>query len=388
MLLSCKAVGGGKTLGAQSTPAKQFAKALTENKYADAAAVWKEKIAGDAALEAEAQACIRTYLSEMERGVFSGEYSAADIAVKRATIDKVCSALGSAPDDYDALCAKIDAALASKAAYQSGCSLEQAGHLADALAEYGKVLAEDPDYADAAARSTAVAAQLKTDALQAAEQALEQDDIKTALNVLRQAQQQLGEDAEIGAKLKTAEAEYAARVKADADAAFSEYAMYALEMIQQEPQDFKDAFAKLYGKEFADETAADFKYRIKRPVVLTFAKRFYENLAATVAEEALTENDILFLLTLLDSTLNYHINFGSENEAEYNAEFEARYRALRDAFFDCFSGIDEADYAAYTAKGENGRLCAGMQWLPTEKQRFLTDKYEGLTKEYKFLSQP
>lgn len=37
---------------------------------------------------------------------------------------------------------------------------------------------------------------------------------------------------------------------------------------------------------------------------------------------------------------------------------------------------------------ENGRLCAGMQWLPTEKQRFLTDKYEGLTKEYKFLSQP
>lgn len=166
------------------------------------------------------------------------------------------------------------------------------------------------------------------------------------------------------------------------------HAMYALEMIQQEPQDFKDAFAKLYGKEFADETAADFKYRIKRPVVLTFAKRFYENLAATVAEEALTENDILFLLTLLDSTLNYHINFGSENEAEYNAEFEARYRALRDAFFDCFSGIDEADYAAYTAKGENGRLCAGMQWLPNEKQRFLTDKYEGLAKEYKFLSQP
>lgn len=121
---------------------------------------------------------------------------------------------------------------------------------------------------------------------------------------------------------------------------------------------------------------------------MTFVKRFYENSAETVAEEALTENDILFLLTLFDSTLNYHINFGSETEAEYNAEFETEYRVLRDAFFDCFSGIDEADYAAYTAKGENGRLCAGMQWLPTEKQRFLTDKYEGLTKEYKFLSQP
>lgn len=138
----------------------------------------------------------------------------------------------------------------------------------------------------------------------------------------------------------------------------------------------------------ANKTAADFKYRNKRPVILTFVKRFYENSAETVAEEALTENDILFLLTLFDSTLNYHINFGSETEAEYNAEFETQYRVLRDAFFDCFSGIDEADYAVYTAKGENGRLCAGMQWLPTEKQRFLTDKYEGLTKEYKFLSQP
>ena len=89
---------------------------------------------------------------------------------------------------------------------------------------------------------------------------------------------------------------------------------------------------------------------------MTFVKRFYENSAETVAEEALTENDILFLLTLFDSTLNYHINFGSETEAEYNAEFEAQYRVLRDAFFDCFSGIDEADYAAYTAQGENGRL--------------------------------
>ena len=271
MLLSCKAgSGAGKTLGAQSAPAKQFAKALTENQYANAIAAWNKKIAGDAALETEAQACIRTYLSEMERGVFSGEYSAADITVKRATIDKVCSALGFAPDDYDALCAKIDAALASKAAYQSGCSLEQAGHLADALAEYGKVLAQDPDYADAAARSTAVAAQLKTDALQAAEQALEQDDIKTALNVLRQAQQQLGEDAEIGAKLKTAEAEYAARVKADADAAFSEYTAYedALAIIEEGLRVFPEQQTLLAQRDY---------YRSFAPVNLCSMKEYSNN---------------------------------------------------------------------------------------------------------------
>lgn len=258
LLLSCKTGGEeARALGAQSGPAKKFAKALTENQYADAVSVWNEKIAGDTALETEATQCITAYLTELESGALSGEYSAADVAIRRTTIEKVCSALNAYPDGYNALGGKIDAALSSKAAYQSGCSLEQTGHYADALKEYAKVILEDPDYADAQSRSTAVSEKLREQALSEAEQALQKDDIKGAKAALENAQEVLGEDAELTAKLKTVEKDYVQKIKTEAAEAFTDYSAYeqALALVNAAlavyPQQQELEAEKEYYKSFA-----------------------------------------------------------------------------------------------------------------------------------------
>ena len=158
-----------------------------------------------------------------------------------------------------------------------------------------------------------------------------------------------------------------------------------MDLKHTQSEDVKEAYKEKYGAELVDSVAADFNNTIKRPIVKTITKNFYRNLAQTVATETVTKNDLLFLLNIFDSTINYHLCFDRPDQDEYNATFAKWYQQTQDAFFDCFPNVSRDDYADYAAVKDDTLLNAGMQWLASDKQAFLADKYEALDNNFKYM---
>lgn len=161
--------------------------------------------------------------------------------------------------------------------------------------------------------------------------------------------------------------------------------IYALEIIQMIPTDVKEAYAKIYSKEYTAEEADVFNNKVKRSVVKTLTKRFYNNLATALMEQSVTQNDVLFLLNLFESTINYHILFESQNHKAYNAEFERWYCVVQSNFFDCITNISLEDYKAYQSYDDTKTICASMKWLEQAKCDFLIEKFEDHLCDYKFI---
>lgn len=159
--------------------------------------------------------------------------------------------------------------------------------------------------------------------------------------------------------------------------------IYALEMMHMQPDDVKAAFKNKYGQELDGSVADDFNSKIKRPIIKTLTKTFYRNLSQTVANSQMTKNDLLFLVNLFESTINYHMGFDDSKYDDYNVEFVQWYKQVRDGFFGCLTNATDAEYAEYNAKKSETVLNAGMQWLDSEKRCFLSDKYEALNSVYK-----
>lgn len=161
--------------------------------------------------------------------------------------------------------------------------------------------------------------------------------------------------------------------------------IYGLEMMQMQPEDVKKAYKENYGIELSGSVADEFNNTIKRPIIKTLTKSFYRTIAQTLADETLTKNDLLFLLNIFDSTVNYHVCFDQQEKDIYNEELAEWYRQTRNEFFDCILNVGIDDYVAYQAESDGALINAGMQWLAPDKQAFLTDKYETLDKSFKFL---
>ena len=161
--------------------------------------------------------------------------------------------------------------------------------------------------------------------------------------------------------------------------------IYGLEMMHTQSEDVKEVYKERYGAELVDAVAADFNNTIKRPIVKTITKNFYRNLAQTVATETVTKNDLLFLLNIFDSTINCHLCFDRPKQDDYNAAFAEWYQQTQNAFFDCFPNVSMDDYTDYAAVKDDTLLNAGMQWLASDKQAFLADKYEALDNNFKYV---
>ncbi len=58
--------------------------------------------------------------------------------------------------------------------------------------------------------------------------------------------------------------------------------MYALEIMQMQPDDVKTAYKDIYGIEWSDTVEDDVVNKVKRPVVMTLTKNFYRDLAEAV----------------------------------------------------------------------------------------------------------
>lgn len=165
--------------------------------------------------------------------------------------------------------------------------------------------------------------------------------------------------------------------------------LYSLEIIQQQPTDVMTMYEKIYGEEWNDEIRDIVNHKLKRPVVQTITKQFYNNLIDAVINKSLTKNDVLFLLNLFDSTINYHLVFNNSNNEQYNSEFVNWYTSVESTFFDSLENVSIEDYSAYQSYDkETKTVNASINWLDEDKKNFLLEKFEDHFCDYKFLTNP
>lgn len=159
--------------------------------------------------------------------------------------------------------------------------------------------------------------------------------------------------------------------------------MYSLEIMQEEPEDVKQAYYDIYGIEWTEEVSGEVFNKVKRPILKTVTKQFYTNLADAIAREEVSKNDVLFLVNLYESTMNQHLHLDNKDYNGYNAEFVEWYKACRADFFASFENLTLEEYAGYIAGDGESTVNATMKWLPTAKKEFLAEKYEAHQCKYK-----
>ncbi len=159
--------------------------------------------------------------------------------------------------------------------------------------------------------------------------------------------------------------------------------IYALEIMQREPLDVKEAYERLYGQAWSSDIRDVVNHEIKRPIVKTLTKCFFRNLIETIEKNTLTQNDVLFLLNLYESTINYHLGMDQEQYDDYNREFMAWYSQVQDAFFGCMDDVTKEDYMAYVASDGVSMINATLSWLGAEKKDLLLEKFEDTLCAYK-----
>lgn len=161
--------------------------------------------------------------------------------------------------------------------------------------------------------------------------------------------------------------------------------IYSLEMMQNEPNDVKDAYKKHYGIEWTDQIRDDLNNKVKRPIVMTLTKNFYINLTNVITENQVSKNDVLFLMNLFDSTINYHLRLDQSEYDSYNSEFIEWYKTVQSEFLGLFDNISIDDYKNYNAKLNDTTVNAGMKWFDDDKKEFLIEKFEDHLCDFKFL---
>ncbi len=159
--------------------------------------------------------------------------------------------------------------------------------------------------------------------------------------------------------------------------------IYSLELMQMEPQDLTEAYERIYGIEWTEEESGDVFNKIKRPILKTITKKFFDNLAEVIMTKEITKNDLMFLLNLYESTMNQHLHLDNAEYNQYNAEFVTWYREYRKMLFDTFENLSLAEYREYVAGDGVNAINATMEWVSSEKKELLVEKYVAHQCKYK-----
>lgn len=161
--------------------------------------------------------------------------------------------------------------------------------------------------------------------------------------------------------------------------------MTTMQVLQMQPKDFFSEYQQATGEDLkrTPEALNDFCFRLKPAVCITLAKEFYRNLAYALQAGELTARDLLFLIGMLEATLDQHLNYTKEEKAAINAPFLTTYPSLRRELFRLLEAENEgldltALYAGYTLLAGEKQLNASLKSLPEEKRAFLRERIQWL----------
>ncbi len=160
--------------------------------------------------------------------------------------------------------------------------------------------------------------------------------------------------------------------------------MEAIQIIQELPDEFKDAYKAKYGIDLSvDEESDKVRYSLKPAVCLTFSKAFYRNLANALAKEnGITQSDLFYLIRIFEAAMDYHSLYTKQERSEINQPFLDKYKEIRTSFFMLLkeNGIEMNDnsYSDYEMFAEENVANASFRWLEQGKKEFLMERTEFL----------
>lgn len=157
--------------------------------------------------------------------------------------------------------------------------------------------------------------------------------------------------------------------------------LYSICYIQDEREDFEQAYEKEYGEIDGKETTI--KREMKQSVIKTMTKYFYKNLAERIAHSEVTMQDTFYLMNVFESAINVHLIYDDLERYDLNKEAIEYYIECQDKLFNIlaennnytFNDIVEM-YAEYALviKTNNGyeRNCS-LSWLSNNEKQYLAD---------------
>lgn len=110
--------------------------------------------------------------------------------------------------------------------------------------------------------------------------------------------------------------------------------LYTVNVIQEEPEDFMEAFKETLGHEYSEEELVMLKLQLKNSVCQYFTKIFYSNLAAQLLNNTSSVEDIFELISTYESDMNLHLDYTDETRQEVFSGFFETYVCLQNKFFD------------------------------------------------------
>lgn len=181
-------------------------------------------------------------------------------------------------------------------------------------------------------------------------------------------------------------------------------AFYALEIIQEEPEEYMDHRADLLGRDITDDDLVDMKLEMKADLLRTMSKYFYRSLGEFVSSNDVTFEELCFLIGGWEMDVHYHFTYtDSSVPAEYSDAFLEYYSELQLAFFDGLAasmGVSseelmdtyQAYYASIPSSMYDSIFSEQNSWndvqigcLSQESNNFINTLYEKQS-EYKPLS--
>lgn len=109
--------------------------------------------------------------------------------------------------------------------------------------------------------------------------------------------------------------------------------LYAIELIQQSPDDFWSIYTEKTGLEQTDENLIEVQRNLKAAACLTMSRMFYENLSQLLVENSITMRELFYLIYTWEFDLSYHLVYDDETRLHNTGVFLEGYTAIQAAFF-------------------------------------------------------
>ena len=158
--------------------------------------------------------------------------------------------------------------------------------------------------------------------------------------------------------------------------------MIAINIIQRQPDELMKAYGEQNNVDFKDQSVIDdLNCTLKPAIVTVFTKYFYKNLIGVLEKkENITLNDVCYLISLFEATLDNHIKYTKTDYDKYNKDFIELYRTIRAEFFECIDDGKESDIIEYYRQhtiyeNEDDKIVrASLKWCQQDKVKFFLER--------------
>lgn len=111
--------------------------------------------------------------------------------------------------------------------------------------------------------------------------------------------------------------------------------MYAIEILQEEPEDFIKIFEReALGRECTGDDLVELKIRLKEGICTTMSKYFYGNLTDRLVRDGVALEELFLIIAIWEADLNLHLSYDDELRYPLIDKFMEDYCAIQAEFFD------------------------------------------------------